>query len=226
MDSGINGISGLGVNFQEQVSGSNTALGQMDFLELLMIQLQYQDPMSPMDSQEFSAQLAQFSQLEQITQMNENLTASLQTDLLLAQSVNNTMAASMIGQGVVAYGNEVELIEGQEAAINYNLAGSAQTVTIEIKDENGVTVRTIEVTGQSSGDQQVVWDGLDDEGEALEDGIYTFSVAAETSGGVSVQTTTYTSGIITGVAYIQGMAELMIGSIQMGLGSIYKIVQP
>lgn len=226
MSSAISGIGGIGMNYTEQIQGSNTALGQMDFLELLMIQLQYQDPLSPMDSQEFSAQLAQFSQLEQITQMNQNLSASMQTNLLLAQSVNNVMATNMIGQSVVAFGNEVELIDGQEATINYELSGSAQTVTIEIKDENGVTVRTIDAEGQSSGDQQVVWDGLDDEGNELADGIYTYSVTAKTAGDIDVPVTTYTSGMITGVAYVEGMAELLVGSIQIGLGDIYRIVEP
>ncbi len=226
MTSNVGGISGLGVSFQEQIQGANSALGQMDFLELLMIQLKYQDPMSPMDSQQFAAQLAQFSQLEQITQMNQNLTASLQTDLLLAQSVNNTMAASMIGQGLLAYGNQVELIDGQEITLNYNLSGSAETVTIEIKNENGATVRTIEVEAQPSGEQQLTWDGLNDEGEELSDGIYTFSVTAETSGGTSVGTTTYTGGTISGVTYVDGMAEFLVGSILVSLGDIYKILQP
>jgi flagellar basal-body rod modification protein FlgD len=225
MSSAVSGIGGFGMNYSEQIQGSNTALGQMDFLELLMIQLQYQDPLSPMDSQEFSAQLAQFSQLEQITQMNQNLSASMQTNLLLAQSVNNVMATNMIGQSVVAFGNEVELIDGQEADINYELSGSAQTVTIEIKNENGVVVRTIEASGQSSGDQQVVWDGLDDDGNELADGIYTYSVTAKTAGDVDVAVTTFTSGTITGVAYVQGMAELLVGSIQIGLGDIYRIVE-
>lgn len=221
----ISGIGGIGTSPDQSTSGSNTMLDQLDFLELLMLQLQYQDPLDPMDSQQFSAQLAQFSQLEQLTEMNQNLDFALQTNLLLAQSVNNTMAAGMIGQGIVAYGDEVELVDGQEVTLNYNLAGSAQNITIEIKNSSGVTVRTLEINPQSSGDQQVVWDGLDDDGEELSDGIYTFSVSAETSTGTSVQATTYTSGTITGVTYVEGMAEFLVGSMQIPLGNVYKITE-
>jgi flagellar basal-body rod modification protein FlgD len=197
----------------------------MDFLQLLMIQLQYQDPMSPMDSQEFAAQLAEFSQLEQITQMNQNLTASMQTNLVLAQSVNNTMAASMIGKDVVAYGNEVELADGQDTEIHYELDGSAQTVTIEIKNENGATVRTIEAGPQGSGEQQVTWDGTDDDGNDLPDGIYTYTVSAETASGTAVNSTTYTFGTVTGVSYTDGMAEFLVGSITVSLSDIYQILE-
>lgn len=225
MSTAIAGIGGIGTNYTETTSGANSVLGQMDFLQLLMIQLAYQDPMSPIDSQEFAMQLAQFSQLEQITQMNQNLDLSMQTNLLLAQSVNNTMAATMIGRSVMAYGDQVELVEGAEPTLNYDLEGAAQSVTITIQNSAGVTVRTIEAGPQASGDQQVVWDGLDDQGEELSPGVYTFSVSAQTSTGVSVPVTTYTSGIITGVSYVEGMAEFLVGSIQIGLGDVYKIIQ-
>lgn len=224
MSSTIGGISGVGMNITDTVSGSNSKLDQMDFLKLLMIQLSYQDPLNPMDSAQFSAQLAEFSQLEQLTLMNENLDYAMQTNLVLAQSVNNTMAATMIGQDVLAYGNEVELEEGEEATLNYNLSASAQTVTITIKDEAGVTVRTIEVGAQSSDDQQVVWDGLDDDGDELPAGVYTFSVSAETSSGTTVQATTYTAGTINGVSYVDGMAQFLVGSMQISLGDVYKIL--
>ncbi|MBU0518139.1 hypothetical protein KKA00_02610 [bacterium] len=224
--SGITGISGLGIGTNNGTVASSGGLGEMDFLEILMIQLQYQDPMSPMDSQQFASQLAQFSQLEQITQMNQNLEASIQTNLLLAQSVNNTMAADMIGKGVLAYGNDINLEAGEETTINYKLAGSAQEVTIEIKNESGATVRTIEVGAQGSGDQETVWDGKDDDGDDLPAGAYSYSISAQTSGGTAVQTTTYTTGVINGVSYEQGMAEFIIGAVQIAMGDIYQIIDP
>jgi flagellar basal-body rod modification protein FlgD len=114
----LTGVNGIGMTTTQSSTSSNSAMGQMDFLQLLMVQLSYQDPMNPIDSQAFSAQLAQFSQLEQLTEMNENLGYAQQTNLLLAQSVNNTMAASMIGKDVKAYGDQTELLEGQEAEMN------------------------------------------------------------------------------------------------------------
>jgi flagellar basal-body rod modification protein FlgD len=222
MSSTINGLNGVGMQSQ-QTNTSNAQVSQMDFLQLLMTQLAYQDPTAPVDSQQFAAQLAQFSQLEQLTQMNENLQSSQSTNLILAQSVNNTMAASMIGRSVTAYGNQVELIDGDQASLNYNLGGAAQTVEITIKNSSGTVVRTIEAGPQASGDQQYTWDGLDNDGNALPEGVYTFSVAGKTGAGLDVQSTTYTCGIITGVSYTQGMPEFLVGSIQIGLGDVYKI---
>ncbi|MCX6640545.1 MAG: flagellar hook assembly protein FlgD [bacterium] len=220
----IGGISGVGMDLY-QSTGSNAAMDQADFLKLLMIQLAYQDPMNPVDSQQFSAQLAQFSQLEQLTQMNENLQMSQSTNMILAQSVNNTMAASMIGRSVTAYGDQVELVDGAETMLNYNLGGAAQTVEITIKNEAGAVIRTIEAGPQSSGEQQFTWDGLDDEGNAMTDGVYTFSVSAKTGAGLAVQSTTYTCGTITGVTYTQGMPEFLVGSMQIALGDVYKILE-
>lgn len=224
MSDPLSGISGVGMNVPQTASGANSVMGQMDFLQLLMIQLSYQDPMSPMDSQEFASQLAQFSQLEQLTQMNQNMDLSMQTNLILAQSVNNTMAATMIGKEVLAYGNEVELIESEEATLHYDLNGAAQNVTISIKNSAGATVRTIEVGPQSSGDQQALWDGLNDEGEELPAGIYTFSVNATTGAGTTVQSTTYISGLISAVSYVEGMAQFQVGEIEIPLSQVYRVI--
>ena len=224
MSDPLNAITGVGMNVPQTSSGANGVMGQMDFLQLLMIQLSYQDPMSPMDSQQFASQLAQFSQLEQLTQMNQNMDLSMQTNLILAQSVNNTMAATMIGKQVLAYGDEVELVEGEEAMMHYDLDGAAQNVTISIQDSAGVTVRTIEAGPQASGDQLVSWDGLNDEGEELPAGVYTFSLNATTSQGVAVPATTYISGLISAVSYVDGMAQFQVGEIEIPLSQIYQII--
>jgi len=224
--SDITSISGVGINPNQSSITGGANLEQMDFLNILMMQLQNQDPMNPMDSQQFATQLAQFSELEQITMMNQNLDASIQTNLLLAQSVNNTMAADMIGKGVIAYGDGISLTSGEETSINYKLASSAEDVTIEIKNDSGAVVRTIEVGPQGSGDLEVVWDGKDDDGDDLSSGAYTYSVTAKTSGGTNVQVTTYTTGVIDGVTYEQGMAEFLVGEVQIAMGDIYQLIDP
>ena len=75
-----------------------------DFLKLLVTQLQNQDPLNPASNQEFASQLAEFSSLEQLTQMNESLESNLDSDLLLAQSLNNSTATGFIGHEVHATG--------------------------------------------------------------------------------------------------------------------------
>jgi flagellar basal-body rod modification protein FlgD len=82
----------------------------------------------------------------------------------------------------------------------------------------------MEVGPQSSGDQTVTWDGKDNQGNELDPGVYTFSVSAAASNGTNVEATTYVCGTISGVSYVEGMAEFMIGSLQVGLGDIVQIL--
>jgi len=103
-----------------QTSEDNT-LGKDDFLNLLITQLQNQDPLSPMDSTEFSAQLAQFSSLEQLSNVNENL----ETLLLYQGSLNNSQAVSFIGKTITASGDSVLITDGIPDNIHFELAGDA-----------------------------------------------------------------------------------------------------
>ncbi|NIS39011.1 flagellar hook capping protein, partial [Candidatus Saccharibacteria bacterium] len=97
----LNGI-GSAMGSQQNNSSSERILGKDDFLKMLVTQLNYQDPLNPMESTDFSAQLAQFSSLEQLSNIDETLQASLEANYLLATSINNTMAATIIGKQVRA----------------------------------------------------------------------------------------------------------------------------
>jgi flagellar basal-body rod modification protein FlgD len=84
----------------ETLTNPESLLGKDDFLKLLTVQLQNQDPMSPLENNELVAQLAQFSSLEQMANMNQSLQDSLDSDLLVGQLLNNTMATTLIGRSV------------------------------------------------------------------------------------------------------------------------------
>jgi flagellar basal-body rod modification protein FlgD len=198
---------------------NTTTMSKDDFLRLFVAQLKAQDPLNPMDSTEFTSQLAQFSSLEQLTNLNSSL-----TDLLDSQaSLQNTMAAGYLGKTVTYAGNTVSF-DGSQADLAYNLAADAAGVTVTITDSAGNVVRTDAIAGQSAGTQGYTWNGTDQNGNALPAGQYTFTVSAVDSSGKSVDVTTYTSGTVTGVSFQNNTTYLSIdGSTTLTLNDILEI---
>ncbi len=204
---------------------SEKILGKDDFLQLLVTQLSYQDPLNPLEAADFSAQLAQFSSVEQLANIDQSLRASQDSDLLLATSINNTLAATVIGKSVRAHGNQLYYDGEQPSNLSFSLAGNAKQVTIEIVNENGKVVRTIQQKNLSAGDHTLSWDGRDDDGAHMPEGTYTFRVSAQDGEGNPVDVNTYLSGRITGVRYGEGGAVLMVGRIEIALSDVYEILE-
>ncbi|NQS98246.1 MAG: hypothetical protein HQ591_07320 [candidate division Zixibacteria bacterium] len=207
-------------------NGGDTIMGQDDFLAMLVTQLNYQDPMSPMDSQQFATQLAQFTSVEQLMAINQNLAASLEAQMLLNQSINNTLSAQLIGLEVEATNDVVHWENGEASSIMYNLPGSASTVTIEIYDSDGELVATESLGAQPAGDQTFVWDGKNETGATVPEGDYTFEVTAETSAGNQLSVEQFISGIITGITYENGQAVINMGGLPIALSNVTALNLP
>ncbi|MEW5924335.1 MAG: flagellar hook capping FlgD N-terminal domain-containing protein, partial [Candidatus Zixiibacteriota bacterium] len=111
-------------------TGSTQTLGKEEFLQLLVAQLTHQDPLEPMEDTQFIAELAQFSSLEQLQNMNESLGNSLDWDYLQMQTINNTMATSLIGREVQATFNNLYLDDDNLPKISYSTTDFASDVTI------------------------------------------------------------------------------------------------
>lgn len=219
----INGLSNTNTN-----ETSKNILGKDDFLKLLVAQLNYQDPLNPMKGTEFSAQLAQFSSVEQLSNINESLKQSMDANYLLTSSINNTLAATIIGHQVKAYGNSVYFGGGDEPApISFDLGETAATVKVEILDENDQVRRTIELTDPadvSLGEHTITWDGKDNAGITLSKGEYTFRVTATDSHGESVSAETYIKGTISGVRYGSTGSILLVGNLEVQMSDVYEIL--
>jgi flagellar basal-body rod modification protein FlgD len=199
---------------------TSTSLTQEDFLTLLIAQLENQDPLNPQDSTEFTAQLAQFSSLEQLMNVNTSL-ADLQT---IVFSQNNSSIVNMLGKTVLSYGNEIPLTSGESTNIEYSLDADASLVDINIYDSNENLVRTISPGSQSAGRQTVAFDGLDDSGNQLASGTYTYEVSATTLEGDAVSGVTYSSsGTITGVSYEDGTAVLLSGDNSIPVANVVEV---
>ncbi len=214
-------ISGIGIgngsNPTQTASTSNT-LGKDDFLKLFTMQLRYQDPLNPIDNTEFTAQLAQFSSLEQLSNINQQL-----SNLLLYQnSLQNTLANNLIGREVKIAGNQVYLKENAE--IGYTLQTDASKVDISISNASGELVREVELGQQASGENSYVWDGKDDTGNPLPEGQYQMDVKAFDASGNPIDVSTTVYGTVTGIAFENNVTYLIInGSLRTQLSDIEEI---
>lgn len=166
---------------------------QTKFLTLLTTQLRNQDPLNPMDNAQMTSQLAQISTVDGIERLNSTL-AAMMTSTSETQALQ---AAALVGHGALVDGKNLPLSESG-AIGGYDLASAADVLKIEIKDGNGNVVRTITLEDQEAGVQNFVWDGKNNDGAAVEEGNYNFSVTA-VQGNADVKVTALQFGYISGV---------------------------
>lgn len=182
-------------------------LDKEDFLTLLVVQMQNQDPLNPMDDKEFTAELAQFSSLEQLTQINQGVTGL--SDTTAHQEMVN--AATYIGKNIRAVGDNLSIHEdGSVSSMYYRLADSASSVYMNIFDQNGNIVRTVQLGAQAAGEHEFQWDGQDWKGKALPEGLYYVAMAAEGENGDAIMTQTEVTGEVEAVQYAGGQSYLRL----------------
>jgi len=198
-------------------------LGKDDFLKLMMAQMKYQDPMNPLDSNEYAAQLAQFSQLEQLANLNENVTRSIDANYLLTQSVNNTMTATLIGKDV-KLDSEFAVYNGQSNVnIGYDLPADASSVKVNVYDQYGKLIKTIDSDKLSQGDAKLSWDFTDNDGNNVAHGAYRFEIEATATNGNPMTVYSHIFGTIEGVKFGENGTTLMVDGVEYSLAQIQEI---
>jgi len=206
-------------NFQQ-----NAIMGKEDFLKLLVTQLKYQDPLSPMEGTEFASQLAQFSSLEQLTNLNQSVNLSIEGNYILAQSINNTLAATLIGKRVKLAGATIVKNGQDNVQLGYTLPGSASSIKVNIKDGNGNIVKTFDSPPSKAGDSKLLWDFTDNNGNKLPDGTYTFEVVAKNSSGDDMTVTLFKWGKIDGIRFSENGTTLVVDGNEYLLSDILEIL--
>jgi flagellar basal-body rod modification protein FlgD len=218
--SGLNSVQS-GAN-QQSSTQSKEVMGKDQFMTLLVAQLQNQDPLNPMDSTGFTAQLAQFSSLEQLQNVNTNLSS-----LSASQSeLSNVQAISFIGKTILSSGSEFQVNDGTTGKIHFNLSKDAEAVQVSVYDAAGNFVRNIQAGQMPVGDQIVNWDGINQDGGLSPDGKYSFEVMAVDSENEPVNVTTYARGKVTGVNYKDGTPYLLANQIEIPLSSVISVAEP
>ncbi|NLH51157.1 MAG: hypothetical protein GX444_21490 [Myxococcales bacterium] len=191
------------------------------FINLLIEEMKNQDPLDPMSNQEYVAQLAQLSLVEQTRTINTNL----ETLQLFQSSINNAQSVSMIGKEVKASGDSFYFDGDGTATLKYQLDEDAATVTIKVYKSDGTLQRTLQLGSQESGEQTAEWDGANNDGSPLDAGNYTFAVTATDAEGNAVTASTYLTGRVTGIVFKDGVPYMQIGSQEVTMGDILEIFE-
>jgi len=187
------------------------------FLTLLTSQLKNQDPLSPMDSTEFTNQLVQFAQVEQAINSNESLTSliSLSQQNIITNSVN------YMGKTVEATSNQVPLQDGK-AKMAYGLDADAQSVAIVVRNAAGNIVYS--TTGEkTAGVHPLEWDGKDSNGIQQPDGTYEIQVTALGKDNEPVESYTTVFGRVTGVTTKDGKTLLVMDKLGVPVDKILSV---
>jgi len=220
----ITGVSGTSQTSALSTAAASTSqtVSKDDFLQMLVAQIKTQDPLNPMDGTEFAAQLAQFSSVEQLYNINTNLTA-LQTAQAAA---TNNQAIGYIGKTILANGDSVTLGQTGSADLAFSLGSAAAAVGARIYRPNGTLVRTISADALSDGTHTLSWDGKDGNGNRVDAGQYSFEILAVDNIGQTVTAATYQTGKVTGVTMASGSAALLLGDDQVALSDVVRVTEP
>lgn len=192
-------------------------LGKDDFMKLLLAQLKNQDPLKPLDGTDFAAQLAQFSSLEQLSNMN----TELKNQSVSQMTMNYAQSVNMIGKDVVTNSGNSITANGSATDLNYKLAKDAQSVTISIFDKDGKLVKTWDETAQKAGMNKVTWDC-----SGVNKGDYTFQVIAKDTQGQTVSVDTMTTGLVTAVHFRNNQILVTVNGKEVPLSNIIEVKQP
>src|SRR5262245_15407760 len=192
-----------------------------NFLKLLTTQLQSQDPLSPLDATQFTEQLVQFTGVEQAIKTNDVLGQLV----ALVRADQVTRAVDYLGAQVEANGQSVRLDGNQPATVHYRIDQPAAGATISIYNEAGRLVR-IQAGEASPGVHTVAWDGRDQAGARLPDGLYRVEVAAKDPAGAAVPVSTTIAGIVDGVELQGDRLMLSVAGVLLPLDAVTTIRRP
>jgi flagellar basal-body rod modification protein FlgD len=203
----INKVTGYKPKNELFKEGPHNQMGKDEFLKLLTFQLQNQDPMNPMDQSKMTGELAQFSQLEQLTSLNKKFEDGNKT-----QGIQDKFyAASFVGKKVVTTGSSIDLKENGDAGdVLFKIDAPAAKVMVRILDSKNNISGEIWKEGMSEGAHQITWDGVALDGSPAVKGTYTVQVKAWDQMGQQIGTRTEATGVVQSVTFDQGEPVLTV----------------
>ncbi len=214
----VTGATNTAANTTGNSSSSIGLAANFDtFMKLLTAQLRAQDPLSPLDTKDFTNQLVQFSGVEQQIKTND-LLSSLQTTMGFSAG---SLAVSYLGKSATAETNAAGIVNGK-ASWNYDLANAAGSVTLNIYDSNNKLVKTID-GDKTKGSHTFEWDGTTTSGTKLTSGQFTMVVDAKTSSGETMKATMTQKGLISNVDMSGSTPMVTINGALVALSAIKNV---
>ena len=199
-----------------KTTSKTKTLGQSDFLSLLVAQLKYQDPLNPSDPTEFTSQLAQYSQLEQLFNLNDSM-----TQLSTAQNNSERLSAlSLIGQDVVVEDSEFTL-GSEDVQLGYKVDGMVTGIKLRVENSSGKTVATLTASDLSEGNHFLTWNGQDNTGNQLASGKYSLVADVVGSTGTTATVAPLVRAEVTGIDLSGSTPQIVTGLGEYKISAIH-----
>lgn len=201
----------------------NNALGKDAFMTLLLTQMKNQDPTNPLKSHEMAAQLAQFTSLEKLHNINDGI-EGLRKD---SKPDHNFQALSFIGKSILADNSKISHTDMDDRHdVRFTLGADAPTAKVQIKDAEGTLIRTMELKSLKAGKNEINWNGMTDDSRQAPPGEYTASIEALGSNGRKVMVELKSEGVISGVNFTPKGPQLLIGRQVINMADVKSISDP
>lgn len=214
-------------NFQDESKKMRTVgqkdLGKDAFMSLLLTQMKNQDPTSPLKSHEMAAQLAQFTSLEKLHNINTEI-AGLRKD---NQPDHNFQALNFIGRTITSDNSKVGRTDATEHHdIRFNLGADAMDLKMQVKDASGTLIRSLDFKNMKAGKNELTWNGMSDEGRPAPVGDYMVSIEGTGSNGRKLAAEMKSEGVISGVNFTPRGPQLLIGKQVINMSDVKSISDP
>ncbi|THB80050.1 MAG: flagellar hook capping protein [Desulfobacteraceae bacterium] len=217
-------VNATGSNYLNNISNtpsktdqSDDPLGRDSFLTMLVAQLENQDPLNPMEGTDFSAQLAQFSQLEQLMNLNDTM---LELKTSFDESTEGNVM-EYVGKKVSVNMDEMEVLGGSVSGGSYTI-NEPSDIMVSITNDQGNLIRTLYLGGQTSGTHTINWDGKDSGGNIVADGTYNYTIMANTGSGF-VEVPSTKTGIVEAVIYDNNKPYFIIDGVSIDANSLVAL---
>ncbi len=198
-------------------------MGKDAFMQLFVAQLKNQDPLKPMSNKDSTAQMAQFAQLEQTT----NMTKMLEGIAYGLKQMQTMQSSGLIGKTVLADGNNVSVKGSAVSGVDLDIPKGVSSVKVNVHDKAGNIVRTVDLKDFTSGKNKFQWDGNNTDGSKVSDGVYRISVVAKNKAGKKFLVPTQVEGEVAGVELKKGQQVLLMkDGREVLLNNVFKIVAP
>jgi flagellar basal-body rod modification protein FlgD len=218
----VDSVSGSGSTATSMAGSRATIAENFDtFLNILTTQLKNQNPMDPLDTNQFTAQLVQFTGVEQQLKTNE----FLETLMLSTQNTAKSEAVSYIGKTVTASGKTGELTDEEAVFWDYDAAASVANATVTIKNSSGQVVYT-EAGSLNAGPGTFRWDGVGTDGQTKPNGVYTIEIKGTNLKGNTVEVSTSSVGVVTGVDFTNDIPMLTVGNRKVAITDVTDVRTP